>query len=216
MARGSVFVGRVGNGKMQITISLILAQVLHVCLADAEQLQLASRAGRTKIRLGILRPLQHGADGDVLKSSFRQCYVLGCRAVLLRNGYLRGCSRRCPRYRRRPRPGRGWRRQVAPCCTCSQLIGWAPLSTVLPCLRSGARVPFQESALPAAVKFPTLGAFPKRRGLSPKGDPAAPTLYLATSYHAIGAECEGGSIYGRQQAGGLQVCRCWSYAWCWQ
>lgn len=89
MARGAFFVGRVGDGKMQVAISLIQAHVLHVRLADTKQLQLVSRAGRVKVRVGILGPLQHGAHGNVLGSSFRQRHVLGCRAVLLRNRSLR-------------------------------------------------------------------------------------------------------------------------------
>jgi hypothetical protein len=64
--------------------------------------------------------------------------------------------------------------------------------------------------------FPNLGVFPKRRGPSPKGVPVEPTLSPATSYHAVGAECQTSSMYGRQQAGVPQAYRCWSYAWCWQ
>src|SRR5579864_1852400 len=78
-----------------------------------------------------------------------------------------------------------------------------------------ARVLFQEAALAAEEKFPIADAFPKRRGPSPKGAPATPTLPSPTSYHAVGAECEGGFIHGRQPAGRARVCRCWSYAWCW-
>src|SRR5690348_10829268 len=78
-----------------------------------------------------------------------------------------------------------------------------------------ARVLFWEAAVAAEEKFPIAGAFPKRRGPSPKGVPAAPTLCLASSYHAVGTECEGGCIHGRQPAGRPWACRCWSYAWCW-